>query len=217
MSRFTKIAAVVAVGLAAGGCAFSPKDVQAAANPSLYSMHQPLVERTDYVIDLAAGPQGVSPSELSRLDAWFRSLELRYGDRIAVDQPSGYTHAEAAADVASVAARYGLLVSEGAPITAGAVSPGSVRVVASRSVATVPGCPLWSDPGIVASTMTSPNYGCATNSNLAAMIANPDDLVLGQPGSVDRSASTATRAIRGYREVQPTGRKGLSETQTTDN
>lgn len=217
MSRFKMIAAVVVVGLGAGGCAFTPKEVQPAANPSLYSMHQPVVERTDYVIDLAAGPEGIPTPELSRLDAWFRSLELRYGDRISVDQPAGYAHPAAEADVAAVAARYGILVTEGAPITAGEVPPGSVRVVASRSTAYVPGCPLWSDPGIVASTMTSPNFGCATNSNIAAMVANPNDLVLGQPGSVDRSASTATRAIRSYREVQPTGRQGLSETQTTDN
>ena len=63
--------------------------------------------------------------------------------------------------------------------------------------------------------MTSPNFGCATNSNLAAMIANPEDLVLGADGSGNGSATTASRAIRTYRTRQPTGNQPLPSTTTT--
>ncbi|MFN3389979.1 MAG: CpaD family pilus assembly lipoprotein, partial [Allosphingosinicella sp.] len=60
----------------------------------------------------------------------------------------------------------------------------------------------------------SPGYGCAVNTNLAAMIADPSDLVLGQEGSGIGDASTASKAIKVYRETPPTGTKGLKETVT---
>lgn len=216
MSRLKTIAAVAALGLGAGACAFNQPEVRAEANPTLYSYHQPVVHRTDYVIDLATGPNGVPPAELARLDGWLSSIELGYGDRVAIDAPTGYDYPQARGDIARVVAQHGLLLTDGAPITNGQIGPGSIRVIASRANASVPNCPRWSDPGIVASAMTSSNYGCALNSNVAAMVANPNDLVLGQAGSVDRSATTATRAIRTYRATQPTGTRGLAETQTDD-
>ena len=91
----------------------------------------------------------------------------------------------------------------------------TIRVVASRSSASVPGCPEWSDPGIDSPVRTGTNYGCAINSNLAAMIANPDDLVHGRDGTGQGSATTAGRAIRTYRERQPTGTQPLPANSTT--
>ena len=120
-------------------------------------------------------------------------------------------------DIAKVAAEHGLLVGEdGAPITEGAVAPGTVRVVARRSTANVPGCPEWSDPGIDSPVRTGTNYGCAINSNLAAMIANPDDLVHGRAGSGVGAAITAGRAVRVYRESRPTGSQPLPANSTTN-
>jgi pilus assembly protein CpaD len=107
------------------------------------------------------------------------------------------------------------LLSDDAPVTEGSVQPGSIRVIASRSHASVPDCPTWSDPGIVSTTATSSNYGCAINSNLAAMVADPNDLVRGRQGSVDMSGSTATRAIHTYRTRPPTGSQPLPTTSTT--
>ncbi len=217
MSRLTMISAAAVLGLGAGGCAFNDHAVDhAGANPTLNSFHQPVVQRTDFVIDVAAGHNGLAPTDLARLDGWFEALELGYGDRIAVDEPTGYDYPEARRDIARIAAEHGLLLSQGAPVTNGQIGPGTLRVVARRATATVPDCPTWSDPEIITSPRTSSNFGCAVNSNLAAMVANPNDLVLGQAGSVESSASTATRAIRSYREAQPTGREGLPATSTDD-
>ena len=52
--------------------------------------------------------------------------------------------------------------------------------------------------------------------NLAAMVANANDLVEGQNHSGRGSASTAGRAIRTYREQPPTGRQGLQATTTRE-
>ena len=183
-------------------------------NPSLNSVNQPVVQRTDYVIDLASTGSGLSEGELHRVSEWFDSLRLGYGDRISVDTGS-YDNARARQDLAAVAADYGLLLTEGAPVTVGAVQPGAVRVIVSRSVAAVPGCPNWSEASEAGNrNTTGSNYGCAVNSNLAAMIANPEDLVLGQVGVGSGDAATASKAIKLYRTTPPTGAQGLKETVT---
>jgi len=218
MQRLTTLAAVAALALGAGGCASSSGALSAVNNPSLSSVHQPIVQRTDFVLDLATGGGGGVPeSELDRLDAWLASIDVRYGDRISIDEPRGYPMPRARADVARVAAGYGLLLSDDAPLLNGVVPPGSIRVIATRATASVPGCPQWDEDQIVPTVNTSPNYGCATNSNLAAMIANPEDLIHGQDGTTTGSATTAGRAIRTYRERQPSGRQGLPATSTTGN
>jgi pilus assembly protein CpaD len=206
MARTHRTAALIAAGVALAalpGLASARKPD--GANRSLYSTNQPVVERTDYVLEVAAPSGNVSALERARLRAWFSSLGLGYGDRVFVDEP--YGPAGGTADVARVAAEYGLLLSAGAPVTEGAVPHGSLRVVVSRSIAFVPGCPHWSDGrGLNA---TSPNYGCATNSNLAAMIADPSDLVLGQTGARDDGGNAASKAIKLYRDTPPSGSKGL--------
>jgi pilus assembly protein CpaD len=64
---------------------------------------------------------------------------------------------------------------------------------------------------------TSPNYGCATNSNLAAMIANPEDLIEGQKGTGETVIMSSSKAIETYRDAAPTGAGGLSENATGGN
>lgn len=212
MSRFITLAAVSVLGLAAGGCAMQPRTLTAANNTSLYSLHQPVVEHTNYVFDVRTDGDRVPAAELDRLAAWFHSIDLGYGDRVTIDEPRGAESAGARQDVARVAGDFGMLIAEGTPITEGNVGAGTIRIVASRASAHVPGCPSWTDPGIDSPLRTATNYGCATNSNLAAMIANPDDLVHGQNGAGVGSAVTAGRAIRTFRERQPTGAQPLPAT-----
>lgn len=177
-------------------------------NPSVDSVNQPVVQRTDYVFDVAGSGSGIPDRELQRLSHWFASLDLGYGDRVAVDT-GGYDDPRARADVAAVAADFGLLLAPTSPIVSGAVQPGSVRVIVSRSTASVPGCPNWTDGWEVGNrNTTASNYGCAVNSNLAAMIADPDDLVLGQRSERGGDAAATTKAIDAYRRRVPTGASG---------
>ena len=178
----------------------------------LESINVPVVTRSDYMFD-AVSPDGSLPSnEQARLDAWFRGLDLSYGDSIYVEGP----YAEAArSDVARVASRYGMLVSYGAPVSQGMVAPGSVRVVVSRTRASVPNCPNWSgksQPNFANHSMS--NFGCGVNANLAAMIADPNDLMWGREGTGYGNADTASRAIRSYRNATPTGEGGLLDVST---
>jgi pilus assembly protein CpaD len=73
-------------------------------------------------------------------------------------------------------------------------------VIVTRSTASVPGCPNWEDPLVGAPEQTSTNYGCATNTNLARMIADPNDLVRGQTADQPRDFSTGVKPIRTHRE-----------------
>jgi pilus assembly protein CpaD len=175
-------------------------------------VNQPVVSSASYVFDAAAPMGNLDPAEAARLDGWFRGLELGYGDVISLDGPEA---ASARADVARVAGRYGLLVSQGAPVTEGAIPPGAVRVVVSRTRASVPGCPNWSRP-------SNPNYnnelmsnfGCGVNSNLAAMVANPADLVSGREAVAGGDPAVGTRAIQSFRSQKPTGEGGLKDIST---
>ena len=174
-------------------------------NWSLYSYNQPVVQRTDFVLELANPGPGLPIAERARLRAWFTSLGLGYGDRVAVESVS--SDEPVRADVARVAAEYGLLLSETAPIVPGTPEPGAIRVIVSRSVAHVPGCPFYDNHQ--GPSATSSNYGCAVNTNFAAMVADPNDLVLGQAGSVTGDPATAAKAIKTYRDAKPTGAAGL--------
>lgn len=177
-------------------------------NRGLESVHQPVVSRTDYVFDVAAGPGGLASGETQRLAGWMATLRLGYGDTVAVDDPYGGSGA-IRGDVAAIAARYGLLLADQAPVTGAAVAPGSVRVVVSRTRASVPNCPDYSrtyEPNYNAHTGS--NQGCAVNTNLALMVADPNDLVRGRPGSGDYDGVVASRAITTLRDAKPTGQGG---------
>ncbi len=219
MSRTKAFAALAFLGFGAAACSTAgTNELSAANNPSLNSVHQPVVQRTDFVFDVAVEGDSVSAAEQQRLRGWFDSIGLAYGDTVSVDDSQTYGSSGARDDVARVAADYGLLLADGAPVTVGQVPAGSVRVVASRSTASVPGCPDWaaSNNGVTPPQGTSSNFGCSTNSNLAAMIADPEDLIRGRNGSGSGSAATAGRAIKTYRELPPSGRQGLPATTTTD-
>ena len=161
-------------------------------NRGMDSVHQPVVSRTDYVFDVNDG-MGAQASQ--RLAAWFETLNLGYGDRISVDDPSGSPANRSA--VAAAANRYGLAVQDTAPVTQGEIIPGMFRVVVSRSKAEVSGCPDWSRTSNGNYNSDAPsNFGCATNANLAAMVANPNDLVAGAYQSDLSNNTRGTNAIR---------------------
>jgi pilus assembly protein CpaD len=168
------IAALVSCSLAGCGTMSS--------NTSMYSVHQPVVERTNYAIDVNAGyGSGLDTGEYRRVSEWFDALKLGYGDRISIDYGAAGSNGALQSSVVQLAETYGLQLTDTAPVTAGEVAPGTARIVVTRSKASVPSCP--DNSGGKESNFNagvSSNYGCATNSNLAAMVADPEDLVRGQ-------------------------------------
>jgi pilus assembly protein CpaD len=193
------MALITALGLSVTACGSNT------ANRSVYSERQPVVSKSNFVLDLSADNGGLSTAEQNRLSGWFDALELGYGDRVSIDDPSYSNSAVAKSAVENIVASYGLLISETAPVTEGNIPSGQMRVVVTRTSASVPGCPDFSHRSHTDfQARTSANYGCGTNSTLSAMIANPEDLVRGQNADGE-DQSQASKAIRAYRDKQVGG------------
>jgi len=200
---------VILIALASALAACNTPDVP---DKGVASVNVPVVTSADYVFEAAAPDGALAPGETDRLNGWFQGLGVGYGDSIYVDGP----YADSArGQVAAIAGQYGMMVSAGAPVTPGAVAPGTVRVVVSRRRAEVPNCPNWS----VASqpnynNRSMPNFGCGVNSNIAAMVANPEDLLHGREGAGTGDVNAAAKAVIFYRSAPPSGTKGLQSITT---
>lgn len=193
--------ALVAPALLLAGCA--------GYNGGLDSVHQPVVSRQDLTLDLQASNGRLAPGEDRRLAEWMGAMNLRYGDRLAIDD--GADGSTGRGEIAAAAGRYGLMLADRAPATGRPGGSDSVRVVLTRTTASVPGCPDYSHPTMMtADASTSSNFGCATAANLAAMIADPADLVRGAPGAPTADTMTMSKAIGAYRAATPSGAGGAA-------
>lgn len=208
--RAGALALALALGATLAGCAGVP------TNRSMESVHQPVVEKVNYTLDLTTGGSGLSFAEQQRLAGWFEALDVRYGDRISVIDPVQNSATRGA--IAAIAARHGLTIDDEAPTLAGYVDPGTTRVIITRSKATVHGCPDWSAHSDAnPQNALSRNYGCATNSNMAAMIANPEHLLRGDGSPSDTVVMSSNKAISSYRKKEPTGAGDLKQSATQGN
>lgn len=193
------LAGALALPLAACGA-------EQAMNRGVESVHQPVVSYSTFLYDLRTDGATLSQDERVRLAGWLDSLNIGYGDSIAIASGGLRVAPALHEDIGEVLGRRGMLVQEDASATAGTPPFGFVRLIVRRTSASVPGCPDWrtnSESNFTGGA--SSNFGCATNGNLAAMVANPEDLVRGQSTNSDLRTATSSRAIETYRTKSPTG------------
>lgn len=201
MIKRLTFAALIAPALLLGGCGGTQ-------NRGLESIHQPVVSRSDYIFDVNADGGGLPDGEARRLAGWLGTLKLGYGDKVAIDDPLGSGYG-ARPQIEAMVKNYGLFLADHAPITGTTPPPGAIRVIVTRTTARVPGCPDFSRTGSTEfEANTTSNHGCSINSNLAAMVARPEDLVLGRPGSTTSDPATGTRAIQALRRGAGSGGTG---------
>lgn len=200
--------------LLVAGCSNPHLDI----NRGVETAKVPVVETSRLTYDLRVDAGNRLPeSQTHALGEYLGSIGVAYGDRIGIDDPSAAGAAERRQAIAQVVARYGLLLDGTAPVTTGNVPSGTVRVVVTRTRATVPGCPDWSGSSqYEPDAAVFSNYGCATRGNLAEMIADPNDLVAGKSYS-GSDGFTASSAIDRHRAgpataaaAAPTGGAGGS-------
>jgi pilus assembly protein CpaD len=203
-------ALALSLGFALTACGGMP------SNRGVYSLNQPVVERSTVALDVSTTASGLSAGEERRVAAWFEAMDLRFGDKVIVSDP--LDRPETRAVVADLAGRYGLLLADSDPAIAGDLAPGQARVTIMRSRASVPNCPNWSarSDANLGNGLT-PNYGCATNGNLAAMTANPEDLIKGQKGSPDTYISTSNTSIDAYKAQVGTKANAVGQTKAGGN
>jgi pilus assembly protein CpaD len=74
--------------------------------------------------------------------------------------------------------------------------------VVSGNMAYVPNCPNWKSRARDSAAETDGGYGCAVNSNIAAMIADPQDLLRGRTDPLTgHDPDAAVRAVRAAKGV----------------
>lgn len=191
--------------LAATGCS----DPNFAGNSGVETAKAPTVRTSRLTYDVHFGPGNRLPDAQARaLDQYLASIGVAYGDRIAVDDPMRPGTAERRQAIADIVGRYGLLLDGVVPVTTGNLPAGTVRVVVTRARAVVEACPDWSRPSeYEPDAAILSNFGCAVRGNLAEMIADPNDLVVGKAYD-GADGQTAASALGAYRN--PAAKAGAS-------
>ncbi|MEX2643889.1 MAG: CpaD family pilus assembly lipoprotein [Acetobacterales bacterium] len=166
-----KIALVAGSAWLQVGCALPPQEWAGASTEKEIAVRW--VERRHDVAVQASGTD-LSAAEARSLAAFVRAQRGSGSFRIA---------APAAADADRIALVAESLRRQGVPVAsvsrsdlAGARA-GTVAVFAGHHIADVAGCPDWSrPPGGDPYNRPHGNFGCATKTNLARMLADPGDL-----------------------------------------
>ena len=152
----------------------------------------------DHDIHFAPRAKTLTSAQASGLADFMTRNSIREGDAVTVENAgsaSTLTEARQSAVLAELRAFHIQAASASDP----KLSANTIRVHADRTVVTAPSCPDWSKPEAdEPNNLPSSNYGCATEANLAAMIANPADLVKPTVGGKADGAAAA-RAVELYR------------------
>lgn len=149
----------------------------------------------------------VTDAEFANIQGFLDRVDVRLTDQIALDPGAGVDAdlARKRADAISERLRQRL---PGMRVRVLAESTGGTsRIVVGRYVAAAQKCAGWYSPeqrtGVFSNpdNKTDANFGCSTASNLAAMIANPGDLVQGRALAPAESSGLAL-SIERYRQLE---------------
>jgi pilus assembly protein CpaD len=195
---------LVAAALMTSGCTPQPARWSAAESPK--------TNKIDFVtnahkVAFARGAATASTAQAKSLSDFIHDVGLTYGDQVTVDAGP---HAGSSAGDRLAARRLAAVTAmlrkmnvrttvATRPTVDGAMTRDGVIVTVGRYVVTPPACPDRSkiDTDDFANTEAS-NYGCATATNLGLMVANPADLLHGEPAG----AADGTFAARGVEEYR---------------
>jgi pilus assembly protein CpaD len=181
--------------LALGACTH---DAEVANRITPVSVRHPIsVEPQIRELQVGSGSQGLSEADRQRVRAVAREyLAVGHG-QLMIASSGGRT----ATDAIAAAER------EGVPrgrIEVASYSGGGAVISYTMYTATGPECGNFSENvGVSPENMRTPNFGCATQRNLAAMVEDPRDLIAPRGEEPASSARRAT-VIKAYREGQNT-------------
>jgi pilus assembly protein CpaD len=152
----------------------------------------------DHDVNFARGAKSVAPGEIAGLSNFLRDNAVGDGDTVTVDNPKGASSLTAARQAAVLTELKALHVrAASTPATTQVAN--AVRIHITHAVVIAPQCPDWSKPEADNSDNSpSSNFGCATEADLAAMVANPADLAKGRVSGTADGAVLA-RGVELYR------------------
>jgi pilus assembly protein CpaD len=164
----------MALALLVGACApvTSYTDAEAPKRLKLDS------STTQVAVRFAPGTAALASVDAARLRQLAATGGIGPGDRVMVAAAGGpYLAQQRVASVAGVLLHYGIVaIADQLPD----LPPNRALIEVGRTLVTLPPCPNWSKPaGTDFTNQPSSNFGCATESNLGMMVANPGDLASG--------------------------------------
>jgi pilus assembly protein CpaD len=213
-----RAAIVVGFALFVCGCNTDQQIAGAPDTPSDYRMRHPITlteaDRTQQIF-MGSNRGTLTPSQRAELLAFAQSWRNEATGGVIIDLPTGTSNEHASADalheIQSILAASGV-PPQGMVVRSYAAPPGAlatIRVTYPKIVAQAGPCGVW--PKDIGPSMNRDyfenqqywNFGCANQRNLAAMVANPADLV--QPRS-ETAAYTPrqTEVVDKYRQGQAT-------------
>jgi len=169
--------------------------IAACAPPTQHWSHNeaPKANKVDWVqfnhaVVFPGGSTVLPAAERDLLDRFAMESAAGYGDQVRVSasgaastpQQQALAEKREAAIIEffrsrNVMAARGIRPRDGSPADA------TVNVAVGRYVVTTPKCPNWTKPpGFDPENTTGSNFGCATETNLGLMVADPGDLVRGR-------------------------------------
>ena len=189
------------------------KDVRGWVVTDATQQHPIIVDKREEVLDLAVprGAYGLASSQRARTQHFLREYRQQGNGVLLIRAPSGSPNEVAAMRVLDDVRR--VMRQEGVAHKASNVEPyfadgdprAPIRVSYLRHVALPPQCGSWptnlaADP----KSLPYPNLGCATQHNLAAMVANPNDLLEPRgmtPRSSERRDTIWNKYVKGEATV----------------
>lgn len=191
-----------------GGCAdMYPDLARYEAQPK-----EPVVQQFSYGTDIhfTAGMGALDVDEAERLVSYLKRMTIGRYDRIALvvfetDTGVPLIVNRRIRSVQDVLAAEGFRVNEiRRSSLSGEIGADRLRVLVDRYLVTQPGCPDWTKAATGSfDNQTHSNWGCATATNLGAMIAEPRDLLTGRDDHVGDGAH-AIRSVQKYHDGETT-------------
>lgn len=194
--------ACICLGLMVAGCnpsapAWSP------------SMAEPKPLHVDYVrlqqpLAFATGTANLAAGEAEALTAFLDNAEVTADDHVYIEAASNdRLAAQRIGQLQREMGRRGIAAETLPPLAAG-VPNNRLIVLVERYVVTPPdSCPDWTkDPVSNHGNTVASNFGCATGTNFALMIADPRDLVIGRKMGPE-VGDPALAAVERFREGKP--------------
>jgi pilus assembly protein CpaD len=134
---------------------------------------------TQLDLRFAPGSAALALPDAARLRQAAASGGIKQTDRVTIAAAgTPYPAKERVAAVSALLLHYGIV-----PVSGAREAPPNHAIVAvERTLVTLPPCPNWSRrPNSDFDNQASSNFGCATETNLGMMVANPSDLASGLP------------------------------------
>jgi pilus assembly protein CpaD len=191
----------LAAVIIAGSCS-SPSGDEKMIFDDPVANHPILVQPSSQSLNVNVSPAGVAPADMAHLDAFVSDYQAHGNGKIVISAPAG---ALANAELVQIADHINAMgVSRDQILVASRdAAPGDSQVqlnYVSYQANTAP-CGDWSeDLAYTMDNKTASNLGCAVQRNIAAMVADPRDLVGPRPmggADADRRATVITNYEKG--------------------